>query len=203
MLQAEILLLSPITDIQFVAYIPLFPLAMIGGIVLQFILTKTGRQHYVHSPTIAFVGGLALEVVIITAIATMSVSAITSNMAPIVLIALTGTLWNIGVFLWLAPRLMGKYWFERGIGDYGQSMGMTATGILLMKLADPKNRSHALERFGYKQLLFEPVVGGGVFTAVSMIIIAEFGLTTLLVISTAVLLFWYIIGRLSFYEPRP
>ncbi len=50
------------------------------------------------------------------------------------------------------------------MGDFGQSMGMTASGLLLMKIADPENRSPALESFGYKQLMFEPVVGGGDFS---------------------------------------
>ncbi len=62
-------------------------------------------------------------------------------------------------------------------------MGMTATGLLLMSSADPANLSQAFERFGYKQLLRDPVVGGGLFTAASMILIANYGLGAIFVLT--------------------
>jgi glutamate:Na+ symporter, ESS family len=68
-----------------------------------------------------------------------------------------------------------EFWFERGIGDLGQSMGVTATGLILMRVADPDNRTPALEAFGYKQLGFEPFLGGGLITATSVPLIAQFG----------------------------
>ncbi|EDX77025.1 hypothetical protein MC7420_2028 [Coleofasciculus chthonoplastes PCC 7420] len=42
---------------------------------------------------------------------------------------------------YLAPRVIPSYWFERRLGDLGQSMGVTATGILLLQMVDPDNRS--------------------------------------------------------------
>ncbi|MFC3526066.1 hypothetical protein ACFOLK_16090 [Marinococcus halophilus] len=41
---------------------------------------------------------------------------------------------------------------------------MAATGLLLMRVADPENKSPAFTAFGYKQILFEPMVGGGLVT---------------------------------------
>lgn len=106
-----------------------------------------------------FIGAIALEVLILSAIATTAQVSIQPNLEPFASLSLMGTAWNLTAFLLLAPRLMSKHWFERGIGDDGQSMGMTATGLLLMSSADPANRMQALERFGYKQLLCDPVVG--------------------------------------------
>ena len=77
-------------------------------------------------------------------------------------------------------------------------MGMTATGILLMKLSDPDNRSPALEGFGYKQLLFEPIVGGGIFTAASVTLIFQFGPEVVLVFSVVMVLLWLGIGLFYF-----
>ncbi len=198
MLLAEVAILGPFTDLEFVRFIPLFPLAMIGGIVVQFILSIFRLEKLLHLKTIAFTGALALELVIVAAIATMSLTTISDNLVPFILLAVAGIVWNLLAFLYFAPRLFHQYWFERGIGNYGQSMGMTATGLLLMKTADPSNRSHALERFGYKQLLFEPIVGGGIFTALSMLIIFQLGLGALLAISGGVLLFWLLIGLIMF-----
>ncbi len=85
---------------------------------------------------------------------------------------------------------------------YGQSMGMTATGLLLMSSADPANRSQAFERFGYKQLLCDPVVGGGLFTAASMILIANYGLGAIFVLTLTLTLLWIILGLVCFSSHR-
>lgn len=94
---------------------------------------------------------------------------------PILLLAIAGIAWNICAFAFIAPRMSPFYWFERGIGDLGQSMGVTAMGLLLMRMVDPENRSGAFETFAYKQLFFEPIVGGGLFTAAAPPLIAKFG----------------------------
>jgi glutamate:Na+ symporter, ESS family len=52
-----------------------------------------------------------------------------------------------------AVRALVNDWFQRGSGDFGQSIGMAALGLLLIRLADPHDRSRAAERFGYKQVL--------------------------------------------------
>lgn len=198
----ELTVLAQFTDLRFFEYVPLFPLAMIGGMIVQLTLTSLRLNKLVHGKTILFIGNLSLELVIITAIATMSLVAISDNLAPFAILALGGLAWNFVVFWWLGPKLLKSYWFERGIGDYGQSMGMTATGLLLMKAADSTNKSQAIERFGYKQLLFEPIVGGGLFTAMSMIIIAQFGLITMLALTSGVLAGWLVLGYFSFIRAR-
>ena len=196
-------LLRLLADIPHIAqHVPVFPLAMLGGILLQAGLKARGMTRLVHAETIEFIGAVALEIVIVTAVATMSLVAIERNLQPFLLLALVGTLWNLSVFFLLAPRIMSSYWFERGIGDYGQSMGMTASGLLLMRSADPTNQSQALERFGYKQLLFEPIVGGGLFTAASMILIANYGLGAIFILTLALTLFWILLGFACFDSHR-
>lgn len=187
---------------QIVQHIPIFPLAMIGGIILQMILNARGLNRFVSGETVEFVGAIALEIVIVSAIATMSLVTIERNIEPFILLAIVGTAWNVTVFLLLAPRFMSNHWFERGIGDYGQSMGMTATGLLMMRSADPTNRSQAFERFGYKQLLFEPIVGGGLFTAASMILIANYGLGAIFILTFILTLFWILLGFVCFRSNR-
>ena len=47
---------------------------------------------------------------------------------------------------------MPAYWFERAIGAFGQAMGLSAAGLLLIQLADPDDESPAKEGFRHKQL---------------------------------------------------
>lgn len=190
----ENLALAPFTDIRFVQYVPLFPFAMIGGLLLQIFLKKIGRQHLIHRRTAHIFSAIALDLLIACAVATVSLSVLRNNLAIFIILAVAGILWILLCFAVLAPRMFSKYWFENGITNIGQSMGMTATGLLLNRLADPSNKTKAKEGFAYKQLVFEPFMGGGIVTAISAICIYEFGLGAVLVVSTAVMIFWLVVG---------
>jgi glutamate:Na+ symporter, ESS family len=179
-------------------YVPLFPLAMIGGLIIQLLIHRFGLMHLVVRSYIARAGGIALDLTIITALASLSLQAIGENMIPFLLLAFAGTAWCVFGVLVIAPRVIPYNWFERGIGDFGQSMGMTVSGLLLMRMADPENRSGAMDSFGYKQLLFEPVVGGGLFTGMSVALIMSYGPVPILVLCTVLMLGWLTFGLLYF-----
>src|SRR5699024_6921748 len=109
---------------------------------------------------------------------------------------------NIVAFLLLAPRMIPEYWFERGIGDFGQSMGVTATGLLLMRVVDPENKTPAFEGFGYKQLVYEPFLGGGLVTALSIPLIYQFGAIPFLIISFIMFLVGLFTGLFYFGKKK-
>lgn len=189
--------------LELLTHIPLFPLAMIGGVLLQIFLDRTGHARVVDRHLINRIGGTALDFIIVAALATLSLAAIGDNLGPFVILAAAGVAWNLIAFLALAPRMVPTYPYQRGLGDFGQSMGMTATGLLLMRISDPGNRSGALEAFGYKQLMFEPVVGGGLFTAASVPLIAQLGPGWVLVITGTLLVGWLAFGLLVFGRRIP
>jgi ESS family glutamate:Na+ symporter len=186
--------LGPFTDLRFMEYVPLFPFAMIGGLVLQLFLRKVKRAHLIQRHTIQVICTIALDVLIASAVATISLNAIQQNLGVVIILSLAGFLWILGCFIFLAPRMFPDYWFENGITNTGQSMGMTATGLLMNRLADPTNKSHAREGFAYKQLAFEPFMGGGLVTATSVIVIAEFGSLFAFVTATIFMVFWLCLG---------
>jgi glutamate:Na+ symporter, ESS family len=183
---------------QLLAQIPLFPLAMLGGVAVQLGVDHLGRPDLIDRQLINRISGAALDLVVIAALATLSLEVLGDNAGGFVLLALAGVVWNVGAFLVLAPRIIPRHWFERGIGDFGQSMGMTVSGLLLMRIADPPNRSGALESFGYKQLLFEPVVGGGLFTAASLPLMAEFGSGPVFALCAVLCVGWAVAGMALF-----
>ncbi|WP_313565125.1 sodium/glutamate symporter [Mobilicoccus sp.] len=189
------------TDFELFAHVPLFPLAMLGGVVVQLILDKTGRGGLVDHQMMLRIQGLALDVLIVSALATLSLTAIAENWQPFLVLVVAGIVFNVFVLLALAPRIIGRYWFERGIGDFGQSMGVTATGLILMRIADPENESPAYEAFGYKQLVFEPFFGGGLITAAAIPFIYTFGPVPVLVTMAVVFVAALGVG-LFYYAPR-
>lgn len=192
----EEVLLSPVTDLRFMPYVPLFPFAMIGGLIMQLILRKSHMQHLIQRHTVQVISTMALDLLIASAIATVSLKVLADNLPVVIIFSIAGIAWILGCFLVLAPRMFPKHWFEQGITNTGQSMGMTATGLLMNRLADPSNKSHAKEGFAYKQLVFEPFMGGGLVTATAVIVIGKFGSWFALATATAFMMFWLILGLL-------
>ena len=189
--------------VEIMEHVPLFPIAMIGGVIMQLVIMRFGWEAHVSARTMSRISGTALDYTIVAALATLSLTTLGEYLAPFLLLALTGIAWVLFVLLVIAPRIIPENWFERGIGDMGQSMGVTVTGILLMRIADPRNESGALQSFGYKQLLFEPIVGGGLFTAAALPLIAQFGPLTVLGITAALTLGWLAFGFLYFNRLVP
>lgn len=186
--------LGSTTSMRFFQYMPLFPMAMLGGLIVQLGLKAIHKQHLIQRHTAKIISAIALDLLVASAIATVSLSIIGKNLPIFITFSLAGTAWILLCFLFLAPRMFKNYWFENGLTNTGQSMGMTATGLLLNRLADPSNKAKARESFAYKQLVFEPFMGGGLVTATAAIAIYEFGAPTMLAICAVVLVFWLILG---------
>lgn len=179
-------------------HVPLFPMAMIGGVLIQIVFDRLGKSDWISHRLMSRISGAALDYTIVAALGTLSLQAIGDNVVPFLLLAVAGTVWNLFVVIVIAPRIIPTSWFERSIGDFGQSMGVTVTGLLLMRVADPINKSGALESFGYKQMMFEPIVGGGLFTGASIGLILALGAPTVLGITAAITVFWVLFGFLAF-----
>lgn len=189
--------------LEILAHVPLFPIAMIGGVIVQLVVTRFGLEHHVSTRTMARIAGTALDFTIVAALATLSLTTLGEYFLPFLLLSTAGIAWGLFVLIVIAPRIIPENWFERGVGDFGQSMGVTVTGLLLMRMADPSNKSGALESFGYKQLMFEPIVGGGLFTAAALPLIAEFGPLAILIFTAILTAGWLLFGLLYFGRMVP
>ncbi|SIS39614.1 sodium/glutamate symporter [Salimicrobium flavidum] len=193
---------GPWTDTYVMTYVPLFPLAMIGGILLQMFLDRFDRFNLVDRQMVMRVQGLSLDVLILTAIATISLAVIGEYFIPFLLLAVAGIGWNVVAFQMFAKKMIPTYWFERGIGDFGQSMGITATGLLLMRIVDPNVETPALEAFGYKQLIYEPFLGGGLVTALSVPVIYATGPIPFLIFASVMTLIGWAVGIFYFGKQK-
>ncbi|MGY2079558.1 sodium/glutamate symporter [Modestobacter sp. SYSU DS0657] len=189
--------------VELFEFVPLFPLAMIGGVAVQKVVDRFDRTGIVDRQMMLRIQGIALDLLIISALATLSIQAIADNWVTFLVLAVAGLSWNVSVFVFLARRMIPRFWFERGIGDLGQSLGVTATGLILIRVADPNAATPAMEAFGYKQLAFEPFFGGGLVTAASLPLIAQFGAVPLLVVMAVLLVVSLGVGILWFGRRTP
>ena len=183
--------------LELVGAVPLFPMALIGGIIIQVIMTRLDLDVLIIRRLQERIAGVALDLLVVTALASINLAVLGANIGVFLILSIVGITWNVLAFIYLAPRILPIYWFERGIGDMGQSMGVTATGILLIRMVDPQNQTGAFESFGYKQLFFEPIVGGGLFTAAAPALIDRFGSISILLLTAVFLAFWLAFGIIN------
>lgn len=186
------------TDFTLMEHFPLFPLALIGSVIVQVLLDKFSDYPIISHKLIKRINGFALDIMVVSAIASLSLSVIGQHLVPFLLLAGVGIGWNLFAFFIIAKKVLPDHWFERGICDFGQSMGMTALGLLMVRLADPEDKSPALEGFAYKQIIFEPIVGGGLFTAASAPLIAQWGLIPVLILTGSLCIGWFVFGYFYF-----
>ena len=107
---------------------------------------------------------------------------------PLTVLAVGGLAWNLAVVLLLAPRVLPADWFERAVIEFGQATGVAASGLLLLRMADPDDHSQALPAFSLKQLLLQPFLAGGVITVVAPLAVAGWGLPAWSALCLAVVL---------------
>lgn len=154
---------------------PLFPLAMIGGILIQFVALRTGLARYFDRRTFDRILGLALDFLVVSAIASIRLEVFLAYFWPFTILMIVGLLWVISCTWLIAPRMLPDAWFERGITEYGMQTGVTAMGLLLLRVTDPHFETPAARAFGFKQMIYEPMLGGGFITAAAPLLIAHFG----------------------------
>lgn len=182
---------------------PLFPLCMIGGLIVQLFAQRFDKHETIDIGLVRRIQNMALDILIVSAVSMIQVVIVIQGIVPFTIMVIGGILWNIFCLLVLAKRLLPDSWFERAIAEMGQSMGVTATGLMLLRIVDPDYKTNALGAFAYKQLLHEPFMGGGIITSMFIPLLGIGGITmayTLFYISIAVIILWLVILVLFKYK---
>lgn len=175
---------------------PLFPLAMVGGMMVQGVADRTGIARSFDRPTFERILGLSLDLLVVAAIASLRLDLFLQNVIPFTLLMLVGIAWVAFAFLVLAPRTLPSHWFEQAITEYGMQTGVTAVGLMLLRVVDPHTRTPAAQAFAAKQMVFAVLFGGGLVTATVPLLLRGFGLGPVLAGTTGLLLLtWFWPGR--------
>jgi ESS family glutamate:Na+ symporter len=149
---------------------------MLGGLFIQIFAGKTGLSKYMDRRTFDRILGLALDFLVISAIASIKLDVFFAYFLPFSILMVVGLVWVLFATWFIAPRMLPDAWFERSITEYGMQTGVTALGLLLLRVADPNFKTPAAKSFGFKQILYEPMLGGGFITAAAPILIFNFGI---------------------------
>jgi len=176
--------------------LPVFPLAIAGSLLVRLVLEKANQQGLASAAVQGQVGAISADLLITAATACLDLSLLRHDWVSLSVLALAGLLWNLAVVLLLAPRFLPPDWFERAIIEFGQATGVAASGLLLLRMADPDDRSDALPAFSIKQLLLQPFLAGGVITVVAPLAIDGWGLPAWTSLCLALVVLWIGLGLL-------
>ncbi len=155
---------------------PVFPLALIGSFFVRYTLEKTGKTNFVSSLFQREIGILSTDLLIITAMAGLNLPLLIQYWVPIGILSIGGLIWNLAGMLIFSRLFFREEWFERAIAEFGNSTGVAASGLLLLRLADPRNTTNTLPVFSIKQLFLQPLLSGGLITVLAPLFISNFGL---------------------------
>ena len=156
--------------------LPVYPLALAGSLLVRLALERSGRTALVRASQQERISGVATDLLIAAAMAGLDLPQLARHWLPLSVLTLAGLGWNLLVVLVLARRVLPIDWFERAVIEFGQATGVAASGLLLLGMADPDNRSEALPAFSVKQLLLQPVLAGGVLTVAAPLAVHNWGL---------------------------
>ena len=156
--------------------LPVFPLILIGSLLIRYILEKTKYTEFISNILQREIGILSTDLLIFTAMASLDIEVVFENWIIILFFTIFGLLWNLICIAYFAFFIFEDYWFEKSLIEFGNSTGVVASGLLLLRLADPKNISKTLPIFTSKQLFAQLILSGGFFTVLAPLMISKIGL---------------------------
>lgn len=177
-------------------FVPLFSVVLIVGYGIQLLLQKLGKADLFERDVFQQLSAFGLDMVIVSALATLSVAVVGEFWLPIATLCAGGLAWNLAVFGLLGPRIYPTPWYPYGMGDLGGGTATTATGLLLIRTADPDRKTEALSSYADKQPFYEPLMGGGLVTALALPTIAALGPVAALAITSSILVGWLVYARI-------
>lgn len=132
---------------------------MIGAVVVRFVMHLLKAADYIDRASVSTISGLTLDVIIISAIATLKLSMFSEFIVPILIfsvVLLTVTLFLSVFFM----RFVSKNeWFEKTCCLFGMSSGAVPTGLALLRCVDPEGKSSVPDAQGVSSTVFTPVSG--------------------------------------------
>lgn len=154
---------------------PLFPLAMIGGAIVQQVIGRTRFAEAIDPACLRTIQGVALDFLVVAAIASIDVPVVVNYAVPLALLMLVAAAVAIGFFFWAGPRVFSQDWFEQAIVNFGTLTGVSSVGLMLLRTVDPELNTVAGKAYALRAPFFSPFVGGGLVTALLPVLAVSHG----------------------------
>ncbi|MDT0303476.1 sodium/glutamate symporter [Streptomonospora wellingtoniae] len=175
---------------------PLFPLAMIGGALVQAVIGRTRLAEAVDPGSLRAIQGAALDLLVVAAVASVSIPVVLANIVPLALLMLVAAAVAVGYFYWAGPRMFRESWFEHAIVNFGTLTAVSSVGLMLLRTADPDLKTDAARAYALRAPFLSPFLGGGLITALLPMIAVNYGAWALGIGACAAAALLWLLARL-------
>lgn len=152
--------------------LPLFAYTLIAGFAIRRVLMLSRAEQLIDNGVITLMADVFLEILIFAGIAIIDVRLIGHGLVPLLSVFALGFLWNIFCHFYLRPKILPvPYSFELGLINFGMLNGTAATGLMLLKMVDPKFKTPAARVFAESSAITQPFIAGGILTLITPFIV--------------------------------
>jgi len=131
-----------------VSVLPTVIQGILGGAIIWNLAKAVKLDRYIDVKTIKHVSGFLLEVVVLTAMATLDIELISTYIVPIVIYTAICCALTLAMSLGFCKLFCKEEWFEKALMAFGVGTGNTATGLALVRAVDPDSNSSAPDNHG-------------------------------------------------------
>lgn len=121
---------------------------IIGGALIWNLAKLFKLDKFIDVKLIHHISGFLLEVVVLTAMATLDLELVSTYIVPITVLTVILVAITIVMAFGLSYLFCRDEWFEKGLMAYGVGTGNTATGLALVRAVDPDSHSEAPDTHG-------------------------------------------------------
>jgi ESS family glutamate:Na+ symporter len=188
----------PADWLTFIGKIPLFLFTLLGGWVTREVMHLLGVGDLIDGPSLHRIGGIAMELLIVAALATLRIETAAAYWLPVTILLVVGFAWVAFCLLYVGRKLLPRsHWFELGLMNYGMSTATTAQGVLLLRIVDRDLDTDAASDYAAAAPLSAPFIGGGVITVLFLPLLLETtGFWLVLPAMALILVALFVAGRL-------
>ncbi len=126
-----------------------FIFAAFMGLLLRSILRAIKVDHITDNYTLTRISGLSVDIMVASAVAAISLIAVSQFWLPIIIVAAIGAVSTFYATIWYCSRLFSDHRFLRTLLIFGVSTGTLSTGLALLRAVDPEFESPVAMDYAY------------------------------------------------------
>lgn len=178
--------------------LPLFAYTLVGGYSVKLFCQLTGMESLIHNSLVLLLADVFLEILIFAGIAIIDVRLLGQSLVPLMSVFVLGFSWNVFCHFYVRPRVLPvAYSFEIGLINFGMLNGTAATGLMLLKMVDPKFKTPAARVFAESSAITQPFIAGGLLTLLTPYIVTALNPWLSVALFGGLLSFWLVLGLMT------
>ena len=130
--------------------------AILGSCLVWGMIRLLRLESYVDVATIKSITGLSLEIVILTAIATLNLKLMGTYIVPFVIYSIILVGLTLIIDIVFCKKCFKTQWFENAMMLFGRGTGVTANGLALVRAMDPDGKSDVATAEGAANVIAIP-----------------------------------------------